>query len=99
MDSFLNFEPVCCSVSGSNCCFLTCIQVSQEAGKVVWYSHLFPGLLQKISVNLYASSWRNCSLNVGCYYFIVFNSSESPFIGKKKKKKKKKQGYKCREGV
>ena len=23
-----------------NCCFLTCIQVSQEAGKVVWYSHL-----------------------------------------------------------
>ena len=27
-------------MSGSNCCFLTCIQVSQEAGKVVWYSHL-----------------------------------------------------------
>ena len=26
--------------SGSNCCFLTCIQISQEAGKVVWYSHL-----------------------------------------------------------
>ena len=28
-------------MSGSNCCFLTCIQISQEAGKVVWYSHLF----------------------------------------------------------
>ena len=27
-------------MSVSNCCFLTCIQVSQEAGKVVWYSHL-----------------------------------------------------------
>ena len=27
--------------SSSNCCFLTCIQVSDEAGKVVWYSHLF----------------------------------------------------------
>ena len=27
-------------MSGSNCCFLTCIQTSQEAGKVVWYSHL-----------------------------------------------------------
>ena len=26
---------------GSNCCFLTCIQVLQEAGKMVWYSHLF----------------------------------------------------------
>ena len=25
---------------GSNCCFLTHIQVSQEAGKVIWYSHL-----------------------------------------------------------
>ena len=28
-------------MSSSNCCFLTCIQVSQEAGQVVWYSHLF----------------------------------------------------------
>ena len=26
---------------GSNCCFLTCIQVSQRADKVVWYSHFF----------------------------------------------------------
>ena len=29
-----------CSMFGSNCCFLTCIQVSQEADKVVWFSHL-----------------------------------------------------------
>ena len=28
-------------MSSSKCCFLTCIQVSQEAGQVVWYSHLF----------------------------------------------------------
>ena len=28
-------------MSSSNCCFLTCILVSQEAGHVVWYSHLF----------------------------------------------------------
>ena len=27
-------------MSSSNCCFLTCIQISQEAGQVVWYSHL-----------------------------------------------------------
>ena len=27
-------------MSGSNYCFLTCIQVSQEGGKVVWYSYL-----------------------------------------------------------
>ena len=41
MYSFSYLEPVCCSMSISNCCFLTCIQVSQEAGQVVWYSHLF----------------------------------------------------------
>ena len=40
MLSFPNLESVHCSMSSSNCCFLTCIQVSQEAGKVVWYSHL-----------------------------------------------------------
>ena len=33
-------------MSSSNCCFLTCIQVSQEAGKVVWYSHLFQNFPQ-----------------------------------------------------
>ena len=31
MYSFPNFEPVYCSMSSSNCCFLTCIQISQEA--------------------------------------------------------------------
>ena len=30
----------------SNCCFLTCKQVSQEASKVVWYSHLFKNFPQ-----------------------------------------------------
>ena len=34
-------EPVCCSMSSSKCCFLMCIQISQEWGQVVWYSHLF----------------------------------------------------------
>ena len=28
-------------MSRSNCCFLTCIQISQETGQVVWYAHLF----------------------------------------------------------
>ena len=41
MYSFPYLDAVCCSMSSSNCCFLTCIQVSQEAGQVVWYSHLF----------------------------------------------------------
>ena len=33
------------------CCFLTCIQVSQEAGKVVWYSHLFKNFLQFLVIH------------------------------------------------
>ena len=41
MYSFPNLEPVCCSTFSSNCSFLTYIHVSQEAGQVVWYSHLF----------------------------------------------------------
>ena len=28
-------------MSNFNSCFLTCIHVSQEAGKVIWFSHLF----------------------------------------------------------
>ena len=43
-----NLEPVCCSKSGSNSCFLKCIQISQQADKVVWcYHHLknFPQIL------------------------------------------------------
>ena len=38
--SFSYLEPVCCSISSSNCCFLNCIQISQEAGQEVWYAHL-----------------------------------------------------------
>ena len=33
-------------MSSSNFCFLTCIQISQEAGKVVWYSHLLKNFPQ-----------------------------------------------------
>ena len=37
-------------MSSSNCCFLTCIQVSQEAGRVVWYSHVFQNFPQFIVI-------------------------------------------------
>ena len=46
MYSFPYLEPVCCSMSSSNCCFLTCIQISQEADKVVWYFHLLKNFPQ-----------------------------------------------------
>ena len=36
---------------GSNCYFLTCIEVSQEAGKVVWYPHLFKNFPQFVLIH------------------------------------------------
>ena len=39
-------------MSGSNCCFLTCKQVSQEAGKVIWYSYLFKNFPQFIVIHI-----------------------------------------------
>ena len=49
--SFPNLEPVHCSTSGSNCCFLTCVQISQEAGKVVSYSHVFKNFPQFVVIH------------------------------------------------
>ena len=33
------------------CCFLTCIQISQEAGQVVWHSHLFQNFPEFVVVH------------------------------------------------
>ena len=38
-------------MSSSNCCFLTCIQISQEGGQVVWYSDLFQNFPQLIVIH------------------------------------------------
>ena len=45
------FWTVCCSMSSSNCCFLTCIQISQEADEVIWYSHLFRNFPQFVVIH------------------------------------------------
>ena len=81
MYSFPDLEPVCSSVSSSNCCFLTCIQISQEAGKVVWYSHIlnnFPqfvvihtlkgfGIVNKVEVDVFLklSCFFNDPMDIG----------------------------------
>ena len=49
-DFIFNFFH-CCFMSGSNCCFLTCKHISQEAGKVVWYSHLFKNFPQFVVIH------------------------------------------------
>ena len=51
MYSFPNLEPVCCSMSSSNYCYLTWIQISQEASKVVWYSHLLKNFPQFVVIH------------------------------------------------
>ena len=42
------WEPVSCSMSSFNCCFL---QISQEAGQVIWYSHLFQNFPQFVVIH------------------------------------------------
>ena len=39
-------------MSNSNCCCLTCIQISQEAGQVVWYSHLCKNFPQFVVIHI-----------------------------------------------
>ena len=51
MYSFLCLEPVYCSMSSSNCCFLTCIQISHGADQVVWYPHLFKNFPQFVVIH------------------------------------------------
>ena len=50
MYSFSCLEPVC-SMSSSNCCFLTHIQISQGPGQVVWSSHLFQNFPQFVVIH------------------------------------------------
>ena len=76
--SFLNLEPICCSIQGSNCCFFTCIQISQETGEMIWYS-----ILKRIFVRAFCSllwstqskafRWHN-GWNRGRWFFFQFPS-------------------------
>ena len=49
--SFPSLETVCCSMSISNCCVLTCIRISQQAGQVVWYSYLLKNFPQFVVIH------------------------------------------------
>ena len=48
---FPDLEPVYCSMYSSNCCSLTGKQISQEAGQVDWYSHLFKNFPQFVVIH------------------------------------------------
>ena len=62
-------------MSSSNCCFLTCIQVSQEAGQVVWYSHLFKNFPQFVVIHtvkgfgVVNKAEVDVSLELSCFFY------------------------------
>ena len=68
-------------MSSSNCCFLTCIQISQEAGQVVWYSHLFQNFPQFVVIHtvkgfgLVNKAEADVFLQLSCFF------SESADVG------------------
>ena len=69
--SFPNLEPVCFSMSGSSCCFLTYIQISQGAGKVVWFSHLlknFPVYCDPHSQSFVFNKTVDVFLELSCFF-------------------------------
>ena len=72
MYSFSNFEPVHCSVSGSNCCFLNCIWVSQEAGRVICYSHLFKNCPQFVVIHTVKDLSIDNEAEVGFFFWNSF---------------------------
>ena len=49
--SFPNFKPAHFSMSNSNSYFITCIQVSQQTGEIVWYSRLFKNFPQFVIIH------------------------------------------------
>ena len=51
MHSIPNLEPLCCSMSSSNYCLLSCIQISQEADWVLWYSYLLKNFPQIAAIH------------------------------------------------
>ena len=61
-------------MSSSNCCLLTCIYVSQEAGQVVWYSHLFQDFPQFIVIHtvkgfgIVNKAERDVFLELSCFF-------------------------------
>ena len=51
------------------CCFWPCIQVSQEAGKVVWYAHLLQNFTQFEVIHIVKSFGVVNEAEVGVFFF------------------------------
>ena len=61
-------------MSSANCCFLTCIQISQEAGQVVWYSQLFKNFPKFVVIytvkgfNVVSETEVDVFLELSCFF-------------------------------
>ena len=60
------FGTVYCS--SSNCCFLTGIQISQEEGKVVWYSHILKNFPQFVVIYTVNKTEVDIFLELSCFF-------------------------------
>ena len=69
-------------MSGSNYCFLTCIQVSQEVGKVVWYSHLLKNIPQFVVIHtvkgfsIVNEAEVDISLEFPCFFYDLMDAGD-----------------------
>ena len=59
----------------SYCCFLTCIHISQEAGQVVWYSHLFKNFPQFVVIHIVkgfsiVNEAEDVFLEFSCFFYV-----------------------------
>ena len=77
------------SMSSSNCCFLTCLQISQEAGQVVWYSHLLKNFPQFVVIHTVKGSsivnevdffWNSLAFSMIQWMFVIWSLVPLPFL-------------------
>ena len=75
MYSFPKIAPEHFFLSSYNCCFLTCIHVSQEAGEGIWYSHLLKNFPQFVvihtvkGVRVVYKAEVDVSLELFCFFY------------------------------
>ena len=87
MHSFPSFEPVHCLTSGFKCCFLTCIQASQEESKVVWYCYHFKYFPQFVvihtvneaEVDFFFPLWNSLALSMIQQMLAIWSLVPLPF--------------------
>ena len=56
-------------------CFLSCIQVSQDTGKLVWYSHLFRNCPQFVVIHTVKGFFNGAEVDVFYGILLLFLSS------------------------